>query len=32
MRRFQTALGRIKNRKGVTLVELIMVMAIMAIL
>lgn len=32
MRRFQTALGRIKNKKGVTLVELIMVMAIMAIL
>ena len=32
MRRFQTALWRIKNRKGVTLVELIMVMAIMAIL
>ena len=32
MRRFQTALWRIKNKKGVTLVELIMVMAIMAIL
>lgn len=32
MNRFFRALGRIKNKKGVTLVELIMVMAIMAIL
>lgn len=32
MNRFFNALGRLKNKNGVTLVELIMVMAIMAIL